>query len=113
MDNYIDSEPYIMAIRRLAASYQQGETYIIVKAKVLTVIESYKKRLGKKSETQVRGWSDFFDRLGDYLNNIAAPEWTSVIRYARKIINLKKHTAISSMKRLSESDANPLNSDKV
>ncbi|MEN4630793.1 hypothetical protein [Pantoea agglomerans] len=99
MDNYVDSKSYALQIRKLAASCQQGEPYTSIQAQVRAVVESYKKMLGKNPENQANGWSDLFDSLGAYLNNNSAPEWMSVIRYARKIINLKKHTAIFHVKR--------------
>ncbi|KOA70456.1 hypothetical protein [Pantoea sp. CFSAN033090] len=107
MGEQFDSEPYLLEIRKLAASCQQGEPFMSVKVKVETIVVSYKKKIGSEAEVQVAKWTELFNRLGDYLNNNAAPEWVSVIRYARKIINYKKHNAIFRMRQLSEPESSP------
>ncbi|MBK5013910.1 hypothetical protein [Pantoea sp. S62] len=108
MEKNTESEYYLLQIRKLAARCQQGESYVSVKEQVRAVVESYKKLLGKNPHSQVKGWSALFDSLGGYLNNNSAPEWVSVIFYARKIINLKKHTAICCLKRQREQRADEL-----
>jgi len=99
VDKNTDNELYVLQIRKLAASCQQGESYVTVKAQIRAIVESFRERLGKNPERQVNGWSVLFESLGGYLNNNSAPEWVSVIYYARKIINLKKHTATCCLKR--------------
>jgi len=108
VDKNTDNELYVLQIRKLAASCQQGESYVTVKAKVRAIVESYRETLGKNPEKQVNGWTALFESLGGYLNNNSAPEWVSVIYYARKIINLKKHTAICCLKRQREHKADEM-----
>ncbi|MCJ7925966.1 MAG: hypothetical protein MUW55_08485 [Pantoea vagans] len=107
MDNKADTQLYVLKIRRLAASCQQGESLVSVKAQVQAVIKSYQQLLGKNPKDQAKGWSDLFDGLGAFLNNNSAPEWMDVIRYARKVINFKKHTAIFCVKRMYGADPEP------
>lgn len=89
MGEQFDSEPYLIEIRKLAASCQQGEPFMSVKVKVETIVVSYKKRIGSEAEMQVAKWTELFNRLGDYLNNNAAPEWVSVIHMHVKLLIIK------------------------
>lgn len=95
----VDTQFYVLEIRRLAASYQMGDSLSEVRVRVDDTIKSMQAMLGYDSDYQAEKWAELFNELGAFSTNNADPEWHSVIAYARRKVNCKKHSAIFRCKR--------------
>lgn len=95
----VDTQFYASEIRRLAIRHQARGSLSEAKVRVDDTIKSMQATLDYDCDLQIKKWSELFDNLGEYSNNHAAPEWKTVILYARGRVNCKRHSAKFRRKR--------------
>lgn len=94
-----DTEFYVLKIRRMAAGFQSGECLNEIKESVDALIKIVEVQLRREPKSEVEGWAQLLCRLHGISRNTADPDWMTVIAYARRRINTKKHTAITRRKK--------------
>ncbi|MEZ3498390.1 hypothetical protein [Pantoea sp. KPR_PJ] len=98
----IDIDNYALELRRIAASYQTGDTLSSVKKKVDELMDALKASLAHDSHLQVEKWSELAQALNLCMRNTADPNWTTVMAYARRKVNRSKQNALFKRRRFKE-----------
>lgn len=95
----VDINFYILQFRRLAARHQSGESLTSITEYVEGLIKSFETKIQNDFDYQITKWGELSRKLTLFTPNTADPKWVTVIAYARKRINAKKHTAIHRRKK--------------
>ncbi|RPD94684.1 hypothetical protein BBB56_20485 [Candidatus Pantoea deserta] len=95
----IDINHYALELRRIAASYQTGDTLTDVKKKVDALMDALKAALASDTHLQVQKWSELAEALNNSMRNTADPDWTTVMAYARSKVNRSKQNALFKRRR--------------
>lgn len=98
----IDINNYALELRRIAASYQTGETLSDVKKRVDVLMDALKTSLPSDTQLQVQTWSELAVALNVSMRNTADPDWTTVMAYAKRKVNRSKQNALFKRKRFKD-----------
>lgn len=101
-----DTVFYALQIRRLAARHQAGEGLDDIKLMVDDIMRSIEEQYDYNYDyyLQMEKWAELFGNLDVYITKFSAPEWMTIIYYARRLVSRKKNNAKARLKYINSKD---------